>query len=357
VLSENNLSTIRKIEDEYNVLEGKLATPEIANDSNKLKKLSKRFFIVGQVLSKFNEYSSTEDDIEVAKQLGMDDEIESLSEKVRIQEKELLDLLIERDPQDSSDVIMEIMPGSGGEEAALFASELLRMYDLYSQKKGWSFKVLSSAITSNGGIKNASVSISNKASGFLPKDGIWANMKFEGGVHRVQRVPTTETQGRIHTSAAGVYVFPEVEDEEVKIDPNELKIDVYRSSGPGGQSVNTTDSAVRITHIPTGITVSMQDEKSQIKNKAAGMKVLISRIEAHKREEQEKKDADSRHSQITTVDRSQKMRTYNFPEKRIVDHRTGYKAYNLDQVMNGDLDELIKSSIDKDMEIRMAEFS
>jgi len=261
--------------------------------------------------------------------------------------------LIPRDPNDGRDVIMEIKGGEGGEESALFAADLLRMYLYYAESRGWKTEVLDKTESDMGGFKNVQVAIKTNATD--PAEGVWASMKYEGGVHRVQRVPVTESQGRIHTSTTGVLVFPEADEpEELDISTNDLKIDVFRSSGPGGQSVNTTDSAVRITHLPTGIVVSMQNEKSQIQNREAGMRVLRARILARQQEELAAVQSDARKSQIRGMDRSERIRTYNFPENRIADHRTGYKSYNLDQVINGALGPVIRSCIEADEAERLA---
>ena len=265
----------------------------------------------------------------------------------------LRSLLIPRDPDDGRDAIMEIKGGEGGEESALFAADLLRMYLHYAESRGWKTEVLDKTESDMGGFKNIQVAI--KSSATDPAEGVWASLKYEGGVHRVQRVPVTESQGRIHTSTTGVLIFPEVDEpEEIDVNPNDLKIDVFRSSGPGGQSVNTTDSAVRITHLPTGIVVSMQNEKSQIQNREAGMRVLRARLLARQQEEIAAAASDARKSQIRGMDRSERIRTYNFPENRIADHRTGYKAYNLDQVMNGALGPVITSCIEADEAERLS---
>jgi peptide chain release factor 1 len=262
-------------------------------------------------------------------------------------------LLIPRDPDDGRDVIMEIKAGEGGAESALFAADLLRMYIQYANSKGWKTEILDKNESDLGGYKDVQLAI--KANTTDPAQGVYAHLKYEGGVHRVQRVPVTETQGRIHTSAAGVLVFPEVDEpEEVEISQNDIRIDVYRSSGPGGQSVNTTDSAVRITHLPTGIVVSMQNEKSQLQNREAAMRVLRARILAAQQEAIEAEQSAARKSQVRTVDRSERIRTYNFPENRIADHRTGYKSYNLDQVMDGALEPVVQSAIQMDEEARLA---
>jgi len=276
-----------------------------------------------------------------------------LEQQLKDAGEKLRRLLIPRDPDDGRDVIMEIKAGEGGAESALFAGDLLRMYIQYANSKGWKTEILDRTESDLGGIKDVQVAVKSNATD--PADGVWAHLKYEGGVHRVQRVPVTETQGRIHTSAAGVLVFPEVDEpEEVEISQNEIRIDVFRSSGPGGQSVNTTDSAVRITHLPTGIVVSMQNEKSQLQNREAAMRVLRARILAAQQEAIEAEQSAARRSQVKSVDRSERIRTYNFPENRIADHRTGYKAYNLDQVMDGALEPIVQSAIKVDEEARLA---
>ena len=263
--------------------------------------------------------------------------------------EKLRELLVPRDPHDGKDVILQVKAGEGGEESALFAGDLLRMYLRYAERQGWKTEVLDAEPSDLGGYKDVTVALRGRAD-----TGVWRRMKYEGGVHRVQRVPATESQGRIHTSAAGVLVLPEAEDVEVQIDPNDLRIDVYRSSGPGGQSVNTTDSAVRITHVPTGTVVSMQNEKSQLQNREAGMRVLRARLLAAAQEEADKEASDARRSQVRTVDRSERVRTYNFPENRISDHRVGYKAYNLDQVLDGDLDGVLDALAKADTDAVLA---
>ncbi|HEY3534813.1 MAG TPA: peptide chain release factor-like protein, partial [Pedococcus sp.] len=240
-----------------------------------------------------------------------------------------------------------------GEESALFAGDLLRMYLRYAERRGWRTEVIDATESDLGGYKDVRVGVKAKGTP-QPGEAPWARLKFEGGVHRVQRVPVTESQGRIHTSAAGVWVMPEAEEVEVAIDPNDLKIDVYRSSGPGGQSVNTTDSAVRITHLPTGVVVSCQNEKSQLQNKESAMRVLRARLHQMAMDEAAAASAQARKSQVRTVDRSERIRTYNFPENRISDHRTGFKAYNLDAVLDGDLDPVLQSAVDADEAARMA---
>jgi peptide chain release factor 1 len=278
--------------------------------------------------------------------------VPKLEEDLAVAQEKLRRLLIPRDPDDARNVIIEVKGGEGGDEAALFAGDLLRMYTRYAESRGWKTEVLSSTESDLGGYKDVQLAIKGNSND--PAQGVYAHLKFEGGVHRVQRVPVTESQGRIHTSAAGVLVFPEVDEpEEIEINQNDLKIDVYRSSGPGGQSVNTTDSAVRITHLPTGIVVAMQNEKSQLQNREAAMRVLRSRLLAHQQEQIDAENADLRKSQVRTMDRSERIRTYNYPENRIADHRTGYKAYNLDAVMNGELEPVIQSAIEMDEQHRL----
>lgn len=350
--------------EEYSQLEAQMAMPENASDPVATRRLGRRYSELGPIVRAARAAQEAIEEIEVAKQIASEDEesAEILAEEIPLLEQKAQEIqqqlkiaLVPRDPDDAKDVIMEVKAGEGGDESALFAGDLLRMYERYAAAKGWTFEILSSTPTALGGCKDCTVAVRTKGSLSDPGEGVWAHIKYEGGVHRVQRIPVTESQGRIHTSAAGVYVMPEVDDPgEVEIDPNDLRIDVFRSSGPGGQSVNTTDSAVRITHIPTGIVVSMQDEKSQIQNKEAALRVLRSRLAAAAREEAEAKAAAARMSQVRTVDRSERIRTYNFPENRIADHRTGYKAYNLDRVLNGELQAVISSAIEADEEARLA---
>ena len=344
---------------EHEALEVELGSPELHADPVRARRVNRRYAELSRIVAAHSAWRQASEDLEAATQLAAEDEafaaeVPELAAQVERTAEALRRLLIPRDPNDSRDVIMEIKMGEGGEESALFAGDLLRMYLRYAESKGWRTEIIEQTPTDLGGVKDVQLAI--KGSSTDPADGVWAHLKFEGGVHRVQRVPVTETQGRIHTSAAGVLVFPEVDaPEEIAIDPNELRIDVFRSSGPGGQSVNTTDSAVRITHIPTGIVVSMQNEKSQLQNREAAMRVLRARLLAKQQEEADAESAQLRKSQIRTVDRSERIRTYNFPENRIADHRTGYKAYNLDQVMNGALDPVIESCIRADEEARLAD--
>jgi peptide chain release factor 1 len=344
---------------EHEQLQQQLGDPELFADAGRAKKVNRRYAELSKILKAHDDWLQAQDDLAAARELAKEDEafadeVPGLETGLSDAQERLRRLLIPRDPDDGRDVIMEIKGGAGGAESALFAADLLRMYLHYAESKGWKTEILEADPTDLGGYTNVQVALKSNATD--PSEGVWAHLKYEGGVHRVQRVPATESQGRIQTSTAGVLVFPEVDEpEEVEISPNDLRIDVFRSSGPGGQSVNTTDSAVRITHLPTGIVVSMQNEKSQIQNREAGMRVLRARILARQQEELDAVSSAARKSQIRTMDRSERIRTYNFPENRIADHRTGYKAYNLDQVMNGALDPLIESCIQFDEEAQLAE--
>ena len=344
--------------DEYEDLQVQLSDPAVHADAARAKKINRRYAELSQIKVAYDAWTQLNDDLAAARELAQEDaafaeEIPALEAALPAAEEKLRRLLIPRDPDDGRDVIMEIKGGEGGAESQLFVADLLRMYLYYAESKGWKTEVLDRTESDLGGYKDVQLALKGNSSD--PSQGVWAHLKYEGGVHRVQRVPATESQGRIHTSAAGVLVFPEVDEpEEVDINQNDLKIDVYRSSGPGGQSVNTTDSAVRITHLPTGIVVSMQNEKSQLQNREAGMRVLRARILARQQEEAMAEASAARKTQIRTVDRSERIRTYNFPENRIADHRTGYKAYNLDQVMDGAVGPVIESCIAADEEARLA---
>ncbi len=344
---------------EHEDLQEQLADPELHSNPAKSKKVNRRYAELSRIVAAFHAWRQLTDDLAAAQEMAGEDaafaaEVPELEGALAIAEETLRRLLIPRDPNDGRDVIMEIKMGEGGAESALFAADLLRMYLHYAESKKWKTEIIEQTQSDLGGYKDVQLAI--KGSSTDPAEGVWAHLKYEGGVHRVQRVPATESQGRIHTSAAGVLVFPEVDEpEEVEISQNDLKIDVYRSSGPGGQSVNTTDSAVRITHIPTGIVVAIQNEKSQLQNREAGMRVLRARILARYQEEADAEASVFRKSQIRTMDRSERIRTYNFPENRIADHRTGYKSYNLDAVMNGALEPVIQSCIQSDEEARLAD--
>ncbi|GAA2040158.1 peptide chain release factor 1 [Agromyces tropicus] len=351
--------SVRALIAEHAALQEELADPALHADAARAKRVNRRYAELSRIVAANDAWTQAQEDLEAARELAKEDEafaeeIPGLEEHLAESQERLRRLLIPRDPDDGRDVIMEIKGGEGGAESALFAADLLRMYIQYAQSKGWKTELLERDESDLGGYKNVQVAIKSNASD--PSQGVWAHLKYEGGVHRVQRVPVTETQGRIHTSTTGVLVFPEVDEpEEVELNQNDLKIDVYRSSGPGGQSVNTTDSAVRITHLPTGIVVAMQNEKSQLQNREAAMRVLRARLLARQQEELAAAASDARKSQIRSMDRSERIRTYNFPENRIADHRTGYKAYNLDQVMDGALDPVIESAVHADEESRLAE--
>lgn len=344
---------------EHQELEQQMADPAIHADAGKARAIGRRYAELGQVVAAYRTWETAAGDLSVASELASEDasfaaERDQLVIAVDEAEEHLRHVLIPRDPDDSRDAILEIKAGEGGEESALFAGDLLRMYMRYADQRGWKTEIISATESDMGGYKDVQLAV--KARGNItPEEGVWASLKYEGGVHRVQRVPITESQGRIHTSAAGVLVMPEAEETgDIEIDPNDLRIDVYRSSGPGGQSVNTTDSAVRITHVPTGIVVSMQNEKSQLQNREQAMRVLRSRLLAAQQEKAAAEAQDLRRSQVRTVDRSERIRTYNYPENRIVDHRTGYKAYNLDQVLDGDLQPVVDSAIQADDAARLA---
>lgn len=352
------LASVQALLAEHAQLQSQLSDASVHANPTLAKKLNRRYAELNAIVAAYHSVNSLQEDLAAAKEMAKEDEefaaeIPTLEEKLHEANEKLRRLLIPRDPDDGRDVIMEIKAGEGGAESALFAADLLRMYIQYANGKGWKTEILDKNESDLGGYKDVQLAI--KGNSADPAEGVWAHLKYEGGVHRVQRVPVTETQGRIHTSAAGVLVFPEVDEpEEVEISPNEIRIDVFRSSGPGGQSVNTTDSAVRITHLPTGIVVSMQNEKSQLQNREAAMRVLRARLLAAQQEAIEAEQSAARKSQVRTVDRSERIRTYNFPENRIADHRTGYKAYNLDQVMDGALEPVVQSAISADEEARLA---
>ena len=339
---------------EHAQLEKDLSDPAIHADPERARALSRRYGALTPIVQAYAEWLQTSQDEATARELAPEDasfaaEAQQLAEHREELEQRLNVLLVPRDPNDDKDVILEVKAGEGGEESALFAGDLLRMYLRFAERKGWKTEVLDSTMTGLGGYKDATVAVKAKGD-----EGAWSRLKYEGGVHRVQRVPATESQGRIHTSAAGVLVMPEADPVEVNIDPNDLKIDVFRSSGPGGQSVNTTDSAVRITHLPTGVVVSCQNEKSQLQNKEQAMRVLRARLLTVAQEEADAQASAERRSQVATVDRSQRVRTYNFPENRISDHRVGFKAYNLDQVIDGDLDAVISALVEADRAEKIA---
>jgi peptide chain release factor 1 len=352
------LDSVQPLLAEHVSLQEQLSDAAVHQNPALAKKLNRRYAEVSAIVAAYHQVVELNEDLAATKELAKEDEafaseLPGVEQKLQEANEKLRRLLIPRDPDDGRDIIMEIKAGEGGAESALFAADLLRMYIQYSNSKGWKTEILDKNESDLGGYKDVQLAIKGNSND--PAEGVWAHLKYEGGVHRVQRVPVTETQGRIHTSAAGVLVFPEVDEpEEVEISQNEIRIDVFRSSGPGGQSVNTTDSAVRITHIPTGIVVSMQNEKSQLQNREAAMRVLRARLLAAKQEAIDAEQSAARKSQVRSVDRSERIRTYNFPENRIADHRTGYKSYNLDQVMDGALEPVVQSAIQTDEEARLA---
>ena len=345
---------------EHAELELKLAEPGIHADQAVAKRLNQRYAELTAIARAYREWQRLGDDIEAARELAHEDasfveEAEALTERLAVAEERLRHLLVPRDPTDSKDAILEIKSGEGGEESALFAGDLLRMYTRYAERRGWKTEYLDATESDLGGYKSITVAVkaTSKAQNVGPGEAPYALLKFEGGVHRVQRVPVTESQGRVHTSAAGVLVMPEAERVDVTLEDKDLRIDVFRSSGPGGQSVNTTDSAVRITHVPTGIVVSCQNEKSQLQNREQAMRILRARLLAAAKETADAEASDARRLQVRTVDRSERIRTYNYPENRISDHRTGYKSHNLDAVLDGDLEAVIDSCVAADLAARL----
>jgi peptide chain release factor 1 len=346
---------LSELQAEYAEVERALSDPAVHDDQAKARTLGRRFAELAPIVAVAADLQTAHGDLDAARELSAEDpaftaEAEALTTRIGELESRLRELLLPKDPNDGKDVILEVKAGEGGDESALFAADLMRMYLRYAERQGWTTEVLDEEPTDLGGIKSATIAVRSRK----PDSAVWARMKYEGGVHRVQRVPATESQGRIHTSAAGVLVLPEAEDIDIDIDPNDLRIDVFRSSGPGGQSVNTTDSAVRITHVPTGTVVSMQNEKSQLQNREAGLRVLRARLLAAAQEQADSAASDARRSQVRTVDRSERVRTYNFAENRISDHRVGFKAYNLDQVLDGALDDVIDALTRADNDAMLA---
>jgi peptide chain release factor 1 len=342
-LSDKVLDKLAQVEERLVELEKMLADPAVLADGERYQKTAKEHAELSPLVEAYRAYRETERQLAENREL-MDDEDRELAElaaaeveegraRLAALEEEIKRLLLPRDPNDDKNVILEIRAGTGGEEAALFAADLLRMYLRMAERQGWKTEILSSHPTDSGGFKEVIALISGK--------GAYSQLKYESGVHRVQRVPETESQGRIHTSAVTVAVLPEAEEVEVEIRPEELRIDVFRASGPGGQHVNKTESAVRITHLPTGLVVSCQDEKSQHKNKAKAMKVLRARLKDKLERERHEKEAAARRRQVGTGDRSERIRTYNFPQGRVSDHRIGLTLYKLGEIMDGDLSELI----------------
>ncbi len=350
------LKKLGVLEDTYKDLTEKISDPEIINDQKVWQKYMKEHADLEPIIMKYREYKAVLDAIAESKEILQEESDEELRELAKMElsdmesqveplEEELKILLVPKDPNDEKNVIVEIRGGAGGDEAALFAGDLLRMYSRYAERKGWKVSMLSSNETGVGGYKEVSFMIKGK--------GAYSRLKYESGVHRVQRIPSTESGGRIHTSTATVAVLPEVEDVEVEINDNDIRIDVFRASGNGGQCVNTTDSAVRITHLPTGEVVSCQDEKSQLKNKEKAMKVLKARLYDRALADQQKEISAERKSQVGTGDRSERIRTYNFPQGRISDHRINLTLYKLDSFLDGDIDEMIDALITVDQTEKM----
>ncbi|MGE5390459.1 MAG: peptide chain release factor 1 [Deltaproteobacteria bacterium] len=350
------LEKLASLEEKYDELSEMLSQPEVIADQSKLQKYAKAHSDLSEIVGKYREYKSVITQLDDTRQMlkeGADEEFkemlleeeETLQEKKGILEKEMQVLLLPRDPNDEKNVIMEIRAGTGGEEAALFANDLFRMYSRYVENQGWKIDIMDSNYTDIGGIKEIIFGVEGQ--------GAYSKLKFESGVHRVQRIPSTESGGRIHTSAATVAVLPEAEEVELEIDPNDIRVDIYCSSGPGGQSVNTTQSAIRLTHIPTGLVVTCQDEKSQHKNKAKAMRVLRSRLKEIMEEEQHAEMAGTRKSQVGTGDRSERIRTYNFPQGRVSDHRINLTLHKLDYILEGQLGEIIQALTENDQAERL----
>lgn len=351
-LPENRL---KEMEARFEEVERALADPASGSDADKLRTLGKEHSELKPVVDAWRDYRRAADDLQEARSMlsgtsgderrYIESEVQDLQATIDRLGDEIQQALIPKDPNDERDVIVEVRAGAGGDEAGLFAGDLFRMYSRYAERHRWKIEILNSNETGINGYKEITFAVKGK--------GAYSRLKHEAGVHRVQRVPVTESSGRIHTSTAGVLVLPEAEEVEVEIDPKDLKIDVYRSSGPGGQSVNTTDSAVRIRHLPSGVEVACQDEKSQLQNKEKAMRILRARLLQMKQEEQEAEMARERKSQVRTADRSEKIRTYNFPQSRITDHRIGYSTQRINEVLQGDLDDMIDQLIANDRAQRL----
>lgn len=345
------LDKLEFLEEKYIDMTQQISDPEVLSDSQRLQKLMKEQASIEPIVMKYKEYKEVKTQLDESKEMlkeKLDDdfkdmvkeEVKELTEKEDILSQELKILLLPKDPNDDKDVIVEIRAGVGGDEAGLFAGNLLRMYLRYAERQGWKTEFMSASDQGVGGYKEVIFAIKGK--------GAYSKLKYESGVHRVQRVPDTESSGRIHTSSATVAVLPEVDDIEIEINPNDVRVDVFRSSGNGGQCVNTTDSAVRLTHIPTGIVISCQDEKSQLKNKDKAFKVLKARLYDKYQQEQNDEQAQSRKSQVGSGDRSERIRTYNFPQGRVSDHRIGLTLYKLDSFIDGDITEMLDALLTSD---------
>lgn len=348
VRNQSNIwQTLEDIKNRYTELENALANPAMLSNPEKYQKYAKEHAELSKIVQVYQEYSNLERELFQNRELLQDKdeeikllakaEIAEIKKKMEQLEKTLKILLLPKDPNDKRNVVLEIRAGTGGEEAALFATDLLKMYSKYAENKGWNAEILSSHLTGIGGFKEVIILIEGK--------GAYSRLKYESGVHRVQRIPITEAQGRIHTSAVTIAILPEAEDIDIDIDPKDLKTEVFRASGPGGQHVNVTDSAVRITHVPTGIVAQCQDERSQHKNKAKAMKILRSRLLDVKQRQQEEKIAEQRKTQVGTGDRSERIRTYNFPQNRVTDHRIDLTLHQLEEILAGDLDKIIDALI------------
>jgi len=335
---------LEKVERRYETLSHLLGQPELITKQDEFQRAAKEYAELGKVVDLYRRLKKLEEEIKESEHLLADEEDEGMKrlakeelnrlthEKEKVEE-ELKTALLPKDPNDGKNILLEIRAGTGGEEAGLFAGDLFRMYSKFAEKQGWRMEILNRHYTGVGGFKEIIALIEGK--------GVYSRLKFESGVHRVQRVPVTESQGRIHTSTVTVAILPEAEEVDVQIDPNDLRIDIFRSSGPGGQSVNTTDSAVRITHLPTGMVVSCQDEKSQHKNKAKALKILRARLMDKAQQEKHMEISEKRRNQVGTGERSERIRTYNFPQGRVTDHRIGLTLYRLESVLEGELDEII----------------
>jgi peptide chain release factor 1 len=357
-MANDRFASADELVKEYAELEAKMADPSIHDDANNARKLGRRYAQLGPVVSGYRVWRAAEDDLAAGREMAAEDadfaaEIPALEAAANEAAEKLEELLLPRDPNDDRDVILEVKAGAGGDESALFAGDLLRMYMRYAEKRNWKVEVIDATESEMGGYKDISVGVKSKGTA-APGESPYARLKFEGGVHRVQRVPETESQGRIHTSAAGVLILPEAEEIDVELNMNDVRVDVYRSSGPGGQSVNTTDSAVRLTHVPTGIVVSCQNEKSQLQNKESALRILRARLLVDAQEKADAIASAERKSQVRTVDRSERIRTYNYPENRLSDHRVNYKSNNLDAVLNGELDDVIQALLDADKAAKLA---
>ncbi len=351
------IDRLAELESRHEEIGRQLSTPEIAGNPSQLADLGRELARLDPIVANLREWRAVRDELDGARAMADDsdeemramarDEVERLTERAQALEASLRLQLVPRDPNDDRDVIVEVRAGTGGEEASLFAADLYRMYARYAERRRWKVEVLSTSESESGGYKELIAEIRG--------DGAYSRLKFESGVHRVQRVPSTEAQGRIHTSTATVSVLPEADEVDVQIDEKDLRVDVYRSSGPGGQSVNTTDSAVRITHLPTGLAVAIQDEKSQHKNRAKAMSVLRARLLEAEQERQAAERGEARRSQVGTGERSEKIRTYNYPDDRVTDHRIGLTVHHLPGLLEGDLDRVIEPLLEADQAQRLSE--